>query len=451
MSQSPFLARMFSMSNDKKTEKADTNSYKGVRDFYPTDWQNEIAIFDIWRKSAESFGYQEYNASILELAELYRAKTSNEIVNEQTYTFIDRGGREVTLRPEMTPTVARMVAARHRELSFPLRWYSIANVFRYERPQRGRLREHWQLNCDLFGISSLEADTEIISLAYQILKSFGAKDADFEIRISDRNILTVWLRDILKQTPESVRNILRLHDKRNKITADDFRKTLLEDTGDESATQKIIEGPENIISANKELSDINQYISAVKENLNKSETNNVKIDYGLTRGFDYYTGMIFEIYDINPKNNRSLFGGGRYDNLLQTFSKQPIPAVGFGMGDVTILDFLESRGSLPKYCSKTHLYICHTTTEFIDECANLAKRLRNQGLNISVDLSNQKVGDQVKTAAKQNVPFIVCIGEEEMKSGTFKLKNLDKKVENQVTEDKIPEFIKNTLNAENSN
>ena len=159
--------------------KLDTGPYKGVRDFYPEDMAIQNYIFKTWREVVEKVGYQEYGASILESAELYKNKTSEEIVNEQMFTFTDRGGREVALRPEMTPTLARMVAARRKSLKYPLRWYSIPNVFRYERPQRGRRREHWQLNCDLVGIAEIEAEVEIISLAHAIMKTFWAKNKDF--------------------------------------------------------------------------------------------------------------------------------------------------------------------------------------------------------------------------------------------------------------------------------
>ncbi|HLP44136.1 MAG TPA: ATP phosphoribosyltransferase regulatory subunit, partial [Candidatus Nanoarchaeia archaeon] len=169
--------------------KLETTPYKGVRDFYPQEMFLEKYLFSAMRFTAENFGYVEYGASPLEPADLYRAKTGQEIVNEQTYTFIDRGDREVTLRPEMTPTVARMIAAKRRELAFPLRWYSIPNLFRYEQPQKGRLREHYQLNVDLFGVDNERADIEIISVAYQLLKNLGAEDKDFEIQVSDRGLL----------------------------------------------------------------------------------------------------------------------------------------------------------------------------------------------------------------------------------------------------------------------
>ena len=250
--------------------KLGTDPYKGVRDFYPEDMVIQNYIFNTWRKVAEQFGYEEYSASILEPTEIYTEKSGAEIVNEQTFTFKDRGDRSVTLRPEMTPTLARMVAARRRSLKFPLRWYSIPNLFRYERPQRGRRREHWQLNCDLLGIVGIEADKEIVSLAYAAMKAFGAKDEDFEIRINNSNI-------------------------------DNF----------------------------KEIAP------------------NLVFDASLARGQTYYTGMVFEIFDTNKENGRALAGGGRYDNLLELFEVEPVPTIGFGMGDITIQDFLETHKLKP--------------------------------------------------------------------------------------------------------
>src|ERR1035437_10853571 len=202
----------------KKTKKLSTEPYKGVRDFYPADMAVQNFIFDTWKKTAESFGYEEYGASVLAPADMYKAKSGEEIVNEQTYTFTDRGKREVTLRPEMTPTVARMVAAKKRELVFPLRWYSIPNLFRYEQPQRGRVREHWQLNVDLFGLDGIESDVEVISLASQVMKNFGAKDEEFEIRVNYAGLLRFYLEGELKTDKSQTIPLIKLLDKRGKIT-----------------------------------------------------------------------------------------------------------------------------------------------------------------------------------------------------------------------------------------
>src|SRR3989344_1567324 len=206
-----------------KREKLSVEPYKGVRDFYPEDQFLLRYIFEHMERVCELFGYEEYGASVLEPSELYRGKTSEEIVNEQTYTFIDRGEREVTLRPEMTPTFARMIAGKSRDISFPARWYSIANAFRYERPQRGRLREHWQLNADIVGAEGVEADAEIIALAHAVMRSLGADERNFEIRVSDRRILNSIYQSV-GIAKEYTGSVTRLLDRRAKI--DDFEKEL---------------------------------------------------------------------------------------------------------------------------------------------------------------------------------------------------------------------------------
>ena len=309
-----------------------TEPYKGVRDFYPSEMAEQNYIFSVWRSVAEKFGYVEYSASILEYAELYRSKGSDEIVNDQMYVFKDKGNREVALRPEMTPTLARMIAAKRKTLKFPLRWYSIPNVFRYERPQRGRRREHWQLNCDLLGVAGIEAEVEIISLVYQIMKTFGAKDEDFQVRINDRRCFDEAI-DAIGSASDSTRKIvMRTMDSWEKN--DNPKQDLIRYLGEEKAEQFL-----NYLEKNKS----GKMLDELMTQLSSKGINNCVIDTNITRGFDYYTGMVFEVFDTNLENRRSLFGGGRYDNLLEMFGVEPVPTVGFGMGDVTILDFLTTH------------------------------------------------------------------------------------------------------------
>ena len=299
--------------------KLSTEPYKGVRDFYPEDMAVQNYIFDTWKKVAKEAGFVEYSASILEPAELYRAKSGEELVNDQMFTFTDKGDREVALRPEMTPTLARMVAAQRKSLKFPLRWFSIPNLFRYEKPQRGRRREHWQFNCDLIGEKdNFKADVEIISLAHAIMRGFGAKDEDFQILINDRALLNEKFGN---------QDLIRLLDRKGKMPADEFNQKWLKISGKEF--------DDNILP--------NDTINGLLERLKEAGIKNVVFNPTITRGFDYYTGMVFEIFDTSPENNRSLFGGGRYDNLLEIFGVEPVPTVGFGMGDITIRDFLETH------------------------------------------------------------------------------------------------------------
>jgi histidyl-tRNA synthetase len=394
--------------NDEKTArpKISTESYKGVRDFYPEDMAIQSYIFDIWKKTVESFGYEEYGASVLEPADLYKAKSGEEIVNEQTYTFMDRGEREVTLRPEMTPTVARMVAARKRELTFPLRWYSIPNLFRYEQPQRGRVREHWQLNVDMFGVDSIDADIEIISVAYKIMKAFGAKDEDFEIRINDRAAKIKGVAENLL-TSEQISTAWKLIDKKDKMSPEDWKKKNQE-----------------LLGAGHEL-EFEQTESTKKIIASLAERGIKNVHFhNIARGFDYYTGMIFEIFDTNRENRRSIFGGGRYDDLTSLFGGDKVPAVGFGMGDVTMRDFLETHGLLPSKKVPADYSICIVSESGANFAMKIADELRDKGSRVAIDFSYKKIGDQIKNADKRGIPEVIVIGEDEVATRTYKIKNL---------------------------
>ena len=384
-----------------------TDPYKGVRDFCPADMAVQEYIFDTWRKTAESFGYEQYGASVLEPSELYKSKTSEEIVNEQTYTFTDRGDREVTLRPEITPTVARMVAAKRRELSFPLRWYSIPNLYRYEQPQRGRIREFWQLNVDLFGVDKIQADVEVIQLAYKVMRAFGAKDGDFEILINDRKAKLTGLNGITP-SPEQYRSLMKIMDKKSKIPKDKYLALVKGILGTDADP------------AFEESGDVKTVLASLKD----MGISNARFDDSIVRGFDYYTGIVFEIYDTNAENRRALFGGGRYDDLTSLFGGDKVPAVGFGMGDVTIRDFLETRGLLPKKEAPAEYYICVMSDNETSFAMKTADTLRSKGSKVVIDLSYKKVGDQIKSADKRGIPKVIVIGEEETKTGKITVKDL---------------------------
>jgi histidyl-tRNA synthetase len=434
--------------NESKVKKISTESYKGVRDFYPAEMAVQNHIFNTWKQVVEKFGYQEYSASVLEPAELYRAKSGEELVNEQTYTFTDRGEREVTLRPEMTPTVARMVAGKKRELSFPLRWYSIPNLFRYEQPQRGRLREHWQLNVDLFGAKSLQAEVEVISLAVEILRAFGLKDQQFAVRVNNRKIVNFVMNEVLELSSESAHALAKLIDRKAKMPASEFAEKTEAIVGLKSDLFKELinsQNFENFISVLPVPMRTYEGILETKsviENLEKLGITNVVFDQTLMRGFDYYTGTIFEIFDTNPDNRRSVFGGGRYDDLLSIFGQEKVPAVGFGAGDVVMKDLLETYGLLPTETSKTRLYIAladDTATAFAQD---LAQSLREAGVSVSLDYSGKKIGDQVKYADKNKIPFVTVIGADEVKSGQFKIKNMATGEEKIATEKEIVGIVK---------
>lgn len=416
-----------------KEKKLSTEPYKGVRDFYPEDQFVQEFLFETMKTACERFGFESYSASILEPAELYLGKRNEEIVSEQTYTFTDRGERKITLRPEMTPTAARMVAHRLRELVFPLRWYTIANVFRYERPQRGRLREHWQLNADIFGADGVEAEAEIIALSHQVMLDLGASEHDFEIRVNDRRLLNELFNSCDLSNDERA-PIMRLLDKREKI--DDFDQKLIALLGAEKA---------NKINGGLSSATSSAHLEELLSLLYKLGITNAHIDTSIVRGFDYYTGMVFEVYDTASENNRSLFGGGRYDGLVNLFGEEPIAAVGFGMGDVTAHDFLETRGLLPKYMPATELMLCVLEEKHTAHAMKLAQDLRCEDVAVAVNFSGKRAGDQLKQANKLGIPYIICIGSKERESGQYTLKHLPSGNEFTLSADRIASHLLSSL------
>jgi histidyl-tRNA synthetase len=409
-----------------------TQPYKGARDFYPEDQRMQNYLFATIRKVVESFGYEEYSAPVLEPLELYKAKSGDEIVSEQTYSFTDRGGREVAIRPEMTPSVSRMVAARRQELAYPLRWYSIPNLWRYERPQRGRMREHWQLNVDIFGIADNSAEQELILLIDKIMKTFGAERSMYEIRLNDRRLTDLILRNYLQLNDVQAYSMAKLIDRKAKMSAEEFEaqaEALFSPSQREASLRQHLL---TILNA-KKISDLPPSLAAdpscqalqrAHDSLQNTGLTNVKLDMSLMRGFDYYTGLVFEIFDLHPENNRSMFGGGRYDGLVGLFGVDPVPTAGFGMGDVTLANFLELHGLLPKVSPTTDLYVVLVGDNLFEKSLKLIAELRSEGLNVAVDLSGRKVGQQIKSAEKNDVTFVMIVGEEELKDFSYTLKNL---------------------------
>lgn len=415
-------------------KKLSTDSYKGVRDLYPEDMAIQRFIFQTWSKTAESFGFERYDASILEPAELYKAKgaENEEMVNEQTYTFIDRGEREVTLRPEMTPTVARMVAGQRHELTFPLRWYSIPNLFRYERPQRGRLREHWQLNCDIFGADDVAADVEIIALAYQTLIDFGATPDMFEIKINNRSEMIKLYNQLGINDTQTIHKLTFLNDRKNKISNTVYQSELVALVGSKTLATEV-----NALIENKDDSN------TVLAGLDTLGITNAYIDRTIARGFNYYTQTVFEIFDTAESNNRSMLGGGRYDNLTSMFSDDAISGVGFGMGDVTMRDFLETHKLIPGHIRTTapQVVIIPMDTEQNLYAQSVAQHIRKAGHKVATDIGVRKLGKKIGSASDRGSKFVIVIGENEMKSSILTVKNLHSGEERSGTINELMNFL----------
>lgn len=420
--------------------------YKGTRDYYPEDKRVQNYIFDIWKRVVERFGYEEYGAPILENLEIYAAKSGQELVNEQTYTFTDRGGRIVAIRPEMTPTISRMVAVRRQELAYPARLYSVANFMRYERPQRGREREFWQLNVDVFGVDFIAADVEIITIADTILKEFGASSSDYVIRVNNRKFIHYMMAEYLGLEATSAHQMTKLFDRRNKITEQDFKDQALQILGESQADD--IAKIEQILDANtiEALPEGLQHAAAIDEmrevfdGLRAAGVESAIFDATLMRGLDYYTGTVFEVFDTHPDNRRALFGGGRYDGLVGLFGAEPISAVGMAPGNTMVENFLEVHGLLPANKSKTDVYVV-VIGAALDGARGVADQLRQAGLNVELDITGRKLDKQIKTAVKKNISYLLFVGAQDVETGEYSLKDVETETEEKLTPEQVVEKL----------
>lgn len=406
-----------------------TQPYKGTRDFYPEEKQLQNWVFAVWGGLLASYGYQEYGGPMLEPLEVYTAKSGQELANEQTYSFTDRGGRIVAIRPEMTPTISRMIAAKRQEMAYPARLYSIANFMRYERPQRGREREFWQLNVDIFGVDTMRADVEILELADKLMKALGAKPDDYIIRVNNRKLVNFIMAQYLGLDEVQSQQLIKLFDRRDKITESDFVEQAGEIFGD--ASDERIDKVNRLINAKSlaELPDEVKQASAVKEleevfeGMSKAGVTSAVFDATLMRGLDYYTGTVFEVFDTHPDNSRALFGGGRYDGLVGMFGAEPISAVGFAPGYSMIENFLAVRGLGGDYASPTDVYIV-VIDEAYDAANEAAAVLRDLTVNVEVDISGKKIDKQLKTAEKKGARNIMYVGPKDALDGEYSFKHL---------------------------
>ena len=426
-----------------------TQPYKGARDFYPEDKRKQKYMFDVIRRAVEKFGYEEYDAPILEPLELYLAKSGEEIVNEQTYAFTDRGGRQVVIRPEMTPSVSRMVAAKRQQLAYPLRWYSIPNLWRYERPQRGRMREHWQLNVDIFGIAGLEAEHELIALVDSLFRSFGAKRSMYTIKLNSRQFINYLMQTYIGLDEVQTYSMIKLIDRMHKLDPAEFMMQVdaicTPSQRENKDAAKLLEvlHSKNIASLPAGLQTHPSVVGLQKilDMLVDAGVTNLEFDPTLMRGFDYYTDIVFEVYDTHPDNNRSMSGGGRYDELVGLFGVEPVPTVGFAIGDVTLANFLELHNLLPVLQPETNAYVVLVGDVFEAAQKPLAA-LRGAGLNIAVDVTGRKIGAQFQTAEKKAIHYVIIIGQQEIDSGQYTVKNLLTGIEAKHGIDRLVSIIK---------
>jgi histidyl-tRNA synthetase len=405
----------------------------GFRDFYPAEFAFRAHIFETWRQVAARYGFEEYDGPPLEPLELYTAKSGDEIVG-QLYNFTDKGARQVSLRPEMTPTVARMVAARAGGMKKPIRWFSIAQFFRYERQQRGRLREFFQLNCDLMGEPSPAADAELVALAIDLMRGFGLTAKDVRVRISDRRIVTAVL-DHFHQSQEQRATWYQVLDKFGRTPEAESRRKLLEAGVGEAAIAGLMAltrqsdwaGLEDRVPDSPQVRDAFQGLLAVKRALDDMGLGEfVDFDFTIVRGLAYYTGTVFEVFDAG-KTLRAIAGGGRYDNLLGNLGGVEMPAVGFAIGDVVLGELLKERGLAPPAPASIDVFLAAIGDEDQPALLGLAHQLRDAGVRVEYSLTGGGVGKQLKLADARQAALAIVIGPDDRAKGEVQLKDLRKK------------------------
>ncbi len=424
-----------------------TQPYKGTRDFYPEEMRLRNWFFGKIRSTLETSAFEEYNGPMLESLELYAAKSGEEIADKQTYNFLDRGDRRLAIRPEMTPTVARMVAGKMNDLSFPLRWFSIPNMYRYEPAQRGRLREFWQLNVDIFGCDTFEADLEVIVSAIRIMRAFGADESMFTVRVNNRRFFNDVIAAIAGKDAEGSRRVSKVIDRKNKVPREVYERDLRELGLGEEQIAKIDElYTMSVTDATALCPDSTgaQELRLLFEALEKMDLARYCVfDFGIIRGLDYYTGTVFEVFDNAPENNRAMFGGGRYDNLVGLFVKNAkVSGVGYGMGDVTLENFLVTHGLVPEtFGSGVKVLVTRFDDVPYDAYLTLADRLHRAGVVSSLYLGSKKFGKQIDYAVKGGYSHVIIMGGSELEAGVVKIKNLNTREESTVSATELEAYF----------
>lgn len=396
-----------------------TSSLPGFRDFYPADLALRTHIFRTWRTVAGRYGFVEYDGPPLESLDLYTRKSGEEIVG-QLYGFTDQGGREVALRPEMTPTFARMVAARAGGLPKPIKWFSIPQLFRYERPQKGRLREHFQLNVDIVGETSVASDVEVVAAAIDMLRAFGLGAADFVARYSDRTLISAVLNEM--GVPEaSLPAAFAALDKADRESEQwVFDRLIQAGIGEKAAKRVLALADMDLADLARQFGDVapvTEALSRLQQFREQAEAAGlaefVELDLRLVRGLAYYTGLVFEVWDRKGKF-RAICGGGRYDDLLEAVGGPALPALGFGMGDVVLGELLRDRDLVPDHDSALDDFVIHVSEEELPAALRIVHSLRARGRRVGFDYRSRSVGRQFKVANQAGAERVIVVGPEEV-------------------------------------
>jgi histidyl-tRNA synthetase len=428
----------------------------GFREFYPEDFSRRNHIFRLWRQTANTFGFAEYDAPVLEPLELYKAKSGDEI-EAQLFSFTDKGGREVALRPEMTPTVCRLVGAKASALKRPIKWFSIAEFYRYERMQKGRGRCFFQFNADIFGEPGPEAETELIALLVQCLASFGLTEQDFYVRLSDRNLWFYYLEALGLDEPR-IRGVLGAVDRFEKY-GDEAFKGYTEQFGslDEGLKAKVL-----AFLQVKSLAALEQTLGGIggekltarladwKKLLANLEAMGlsrfIEVDLGVVRGLAYYTGFVFEAFDRKGEL-RALAGGGRYDDLVQKLGGPALPAVGFAIGDMTFALLLEQRGLMPAFVQAPDVYcVIGGAAERLAAFGDI-HALRAAGYRVDYPMKEVAFGKQFKSAAESGAKLALIYGGDELAKGVVKIRDLTDRSEQEVPRAQVVATVRDFFTA----
>ncbi len=438
----------------------DFDSLKGFYDRYPEEWAAWREVIDTVEETAREFGFREIDAPSVEPTDLFRVKSGEEIV-EQTYSFEDKGGREVTLLPEQTPTRARLVQKR-KDLGTPIKWFDTSKRWRYEAVQKGRDREFFQTDVDIFGVESVEADAEIIACAATVFEKLGVDD-HVEFKLNDRQLLDALLESLHvgedDDAPDETREeVMRIVDKKEKISREEFLGQLQAEGLDRATAEEIdeitaISGPieESLVELSAKAPDDERAETAVERMHDLHDAlagygvaDACTLDLSIVRGMDYYTGLVFEAFATN-RDLRSLFGGGRYDGLIGEFGDQEVPAVGFGFGYSTTTLLLEETGNWPTEALSTDAYVLAVSDSVREIGLEYAMDLRREGFEVETDLTSRSVGEQFGYADRINASYVLVVGERDLEEGVVTVQEMESGEEEQVPRDEAVEYLRDRL------
>ncbi len=414
---------------------------KGTRDFYPEDMAFRTWLYDQMKAASQKFGYQEYEAPLLETLELYAAKSGEELVKEQSFVFADRGGDTIALRPELTPSLARMVAQKQRELPKPIRWWSFGPFWRYERPQKGRTREFFQWNIDLVGVNSPYADAELVAVGAEFFKSVGLSSQQIVIKVNDRKLMEEQIAR-LGITPDRIDAVYRLIDKLDKLPAEKWRAYGTEDIGLSAEQMDRL----SALLRNRDLwkgsIDLTAFFNAI-DDLGVGEY--VEYDPAIIRGLAYYTGVVFEARDRSGEF-RAILGGGRYDNLVADVGGDPLGGIGFAMGDVVIGLTLEKFGLKPRLRpTPANVLVTIFDASLARTSARVAALLRSSGVKTELYPDTAKLDKQMKYANAQAIPIAIIVGPDEAAQGKATVRDLQSGEQQVVAQDRIVAVVQELL------